>query len=114
MASSTTVSVTWAQALAWRMERALLDPVGSESVAGVVRRLGAVLAIDDSLAELAVRTRRSTSHPGELAKAFAEGKMVKAFAFRGSMDYLWPEDSGIYLSLRASGRQWELPSWETR
>ena len=48
-------SVTWPQALAWRMERHLLDPVGGESVAGVVRRLGAVLSMDESLAELAVR-----------------------------------------------------------
>ena len=33
------------------MERQLLDPVGSESVAGVVRRLSAVLSMDESLAE---------------------------------------------------------------
>jgi hypothetical protein len=64
MTTSTEVSVTWAQALAWRMERQLLDPVGTESVAGVVRRLGAVLSMDESLAELAVRTRRTTSRPG--------------------------------------------------
>ena len=111
MSTSTEVSVTWAQALAWRMERQLLDPVGSESVAGVVRRLGAVLSMDESLAELAVRTRRTTSRPGELAKALAEGKVIKAFAFRGSMHYLSPEDGGIYLALRSAGRQWELPSW---
>ena len=67
MSTSTEASVTWSQALAWRMERQLLDPVGAESVAGVVRRLGAVLSMDESLAELAVRTRRSTSRPGELA-----------------------------------------------
>ena len=93
------------------MERQLLDPVGSESVAGVVRRLGAVLSMDESLAELAVRTRRTTSRPGELAKALADGKVIKAFAFRGSMHYLSPEDGGIYLALRSAGRQWELPSW---
>ncbi len=93
------------------MERQLLDPVGPESVAGVVRRLGAVLSMDESLAELAVRTRCATSRPGQLAKALAEGKVVKAFAFRGSMHYLSPEDGGIYLALRSAGRQWELPSW---
>ena len=38
------VSVSWPQALAWRMRRQLLEPVGSESVEGVVRRLGAVQA----------------------------------------------------------------------
>ena len=37
--------------------------------------------------------------------------MIKAFAFRGSMHYLSPEDGGIYLALRSAGRQWELPSW---
>jgi len=111
MSMSRGVSVTWAQALAWRMERHLLDPVGSVSVAGVVRRLGAVLSMDESLAELAVRTRRTTSAPGELAQALAEGEVIKAFAFRGSMHYLSPEEGGIYLALRSAGRQWELPSW---
>jgi hypothetical protein len=109
--TSTEAAVTWAQALSWRMERQLLDPVGSESVAGVVRRLGAVLSMDESLAELAVRTRRSSSRPGELAAALAGGEVVKAFAFRGSMHYLSPEEGGIYLALRSAGRQWELPSW---
>ena len=66
-------SVTWAQSLSWRMERQWLDPVGSESVAGVVRRLGAVLSMDESLAELAVRTRRSASRPGELRAALVRG-----------------------------------------
>ena len=97
--------------MSWRLERQLLDPVGSESVAGVVRRLGAVLSMDESLAELAVRTRRRTSCPGELAAALAGGEVIKAFAFRGSMHYLSPEEGGIYLALRSAGRQWELPSW---
>ena len=111
MNTQTAASVTWGQALAWRLERHLLDPVGSESVADVVRRLGAVLSMDESLAELAVRTRRTTSRPGELAKALVDGTVIKAFAFRGSMHYLSPEDGGIYLALRSAGRQWELPSW---
>ncbi|ADB30190.1 hypothetical protein Kfla_1086 [Kribbella flavida DSM 17836] len=111
MKTSTETTVTWAQALGWRMGRHLLDPIGSESVADVVRRLGAVLSMDESLAELAVRTRRETSRPGELAAAVADGTVIKAFAFRGAMHYLAPEDGGIYLALRSAGRQWELPSW---
>lgn len=111
MTSSPDVSVTWGQALAWRLERHLLDPVGSASVADVVRRLGAVLSMDEALAELAVRTRRTRSRPGELATALADGEVIKAFAFRGSVHYLAPEDGGIYLALRSAGRQWELPSW---
>lgn len=103
--------LTWAQALGWRLERHLLDPVGTASVAGVVDRLGAVLAMDEALAEVAMRARRTTSAPGELAAALADGSVIKAFAFRGSTHYLSPESGGIYLALRAAGRQWELKSW---
>jgi hypothetical protein len=67
--------------------------------------------MDESLAELAVRTRRATSRPGELAAALADGEVIKVFAFRGSMHYLSPAEGGIYLALRSAGRQWELPSW---
>lgn len=109
--TSNDVSVTWRQALTWRMRRHLLDPVGDESPAGVVRRLGAVLAMDESLAELAVRTRRRTSQPGELRQALVEGSLVKAFAFRGALHYLTPEEGGDVLALRAAGRQWERRSW---
>jgi hypothetical protein len=93
------------------MQRHLLEPVGSESVPDVVRRLGAVPSMDESLAELAVRARRTASQPGELAQALTDGTVIKAFAFRGAMHYLSPEDGGAYLALRAAGRQWELPSW---
>ena len=111
MSTTTEISVSWAQALAWRLERHLLAPVGSQSVAKVVRRLGAVPSMDESLAELAVRIRRTSSRPGELAQALAAGTVIKVFAFRGAVHYLSPEDGGVYLALRAAGRQWELPSW---
>ncbi|MGL5849236.1 MAG: DNA glycosylase AlkZ-like family protein, partial [Phycicoccus sp.] len=130
----TEAAVSWAQALAWRLERQLLEPVGSdaagpddvepvgsdatgsdalesESAAGVIRRLGAVLSMDGSLAELAVRVRRRASRPGELADALAAGSVVQAFAFRGAVHYLAPEDGGVYLALRCAGRQWERSSW---
>ena len=58
------------------MGRHLLDPVGSESVGGVVAHLGAVPSMDEALAELAVRTRRTTSVPGELAQALVTGEVV--------------------------------------
>ena len=111
MTTSAELSVTWPQALAWRLQRQFLDPVGDASVAGVVRRLGAVAAMDESLAELAVRTRHAHSQPGELARALVDGEVIKAFAFRGAMQYLSPEVGGAYLAIRAAGRQWELRSW---
>jgi hypothetical protein len=106
------VSITWSQALAWRMRRQLLDPIGRESVADVVRRLGAVATVNEAGAELAVRTRRQHSRPGEVADALAAGELIQSFAFRGGVHLLSPEDGGAYLAVRAAGRQWELPSWQ--
>jgi Winged helix DNA-binding domain len=107
------MSLSWSQALAWRMRQQLLDPVGTESVADVVRRLGAIPAQSDAAAELAVRTRRERSRPGEVARALAEGRIIKTFAFRGATHLLTPEDGGTYLALRAASRMWELPSWQS-
>ena len=107
------MSISWSRALAWRMRRQLLDPVGTESVAGVVRRLGAVPAQPDAAAELAVRARRQRSRSGEVARALAEGRIIKTFAFRGATHLLTPEDGGVYLALRAASRMWELPSWQS-
>jgi Winged helix DNA-binding domain len=86
------VALSWSQALAWRMRRHLLDPVGSDSVAGVVRRLGAVPAYPDAAAELAVRVRRGRSRSGEVARALAEGRIIKTYAFRGATHLLTPEE----------------------
>ncbi len=44
------MTILWSQALAWRMGRQLLEPIGGESVEGVVRRLGAIQAQSDSAA----------------------------------------------------------------
>lgn len=106
------MAITWAQALAWRMGQHLLEPVGDASVTGVVRRLGAVSAKHQGAAELAVGLRRQGARPGDVARALAEGEVVAAYAFRGGVHYLAPDDGGAYLALRASGRQWELPSWQ--
>ena len=106
------VSITWSQALAWRMQRHLLEPVGTESITDVVQRLGAVLATDEGAAGLALAARRVQTRSGELGQALTDGKVIKVFAFRGAMHYLSPEDGGAYLALRSAGRQWELPSWQ--
>jgi hypothetical protein len=94
------------------MRQQLLEPVGTESVAGVVRRLVAVPAQPDSAAELAIRTRRERSRSGEVARALAEGRIIKTFAFRGATHLLTPEEGGAYLALRGASRMWELPSWQ--
>ena len=106
-------NVTWEQALAWRMRRQLLDPVGDRPVAEVVRRLCGVQAQVASSAELAVRVRRTTSKAGDVARALSQGRLIKTWAMRGTLHLLTPEDAGAFLSVLAAGRMWERPSWQS-
>ncbi|MEZ0449082.1 winged helix DNA-binding domain-containing protein [Cellulomonas sp. ICMP 17802] len=107
------MTVSWPQALAWRLRRQLLDPAGDVSAADVVRTLGAVAAQPDGAAELAVGARRRRSRPGDVARALADGELIRTFAFRGATHLLTPEEGGDYLALRAASRMWELPSWQS-
>src|SRR5262249_7858086 len=100
------LSLDWSQALAWRMRQQLLDPIGTESAAGVVHHLGAMPAQPDAAADLAVRTRCARSRSGEVARALAEGQIIMTYAFRGATHLMTPEDAGVYLALRAASRMW--------
>ena len=107
-----TTRVTWPQALAWRMSRQLLDPIGKASPPAVVRQLCGVQAQVASSADLAVRVRRQTSRQGETVRALAEGRLIKTWAMRGTLHLLAIEDAGALLSLMSSGRSWEKAVWE--
>jgi len=106
------LQVSWRQALAWRMRRHLLDPVGRQPIAAVVRRLCGVQTQVASSAELAVRVRRETSRPGEVGRALSDGRLIKTWAMRGALHLLTPEEGGAFLALIAAGRSWERPSWQ--
>ncbi len=107
-----TVSVSWAQALAWRMRRQMLDPAAVLPADEVVRRLGGVQAQVASTAELGVRVRQASSRPGEVGDALTDGRLIKTWAMRGTLHLLAPDEGPGLLSLLASGRTWELPSWQ--
>jgi hypothetical protein len=107
-----TVRVSWKQALAWRMRRHQLDPIGKLAVPDVVGRLCGVQAQVASSAELAVRLRRQRSRRGEVGRALSDGRLIKTWAMRGTLHLLTPEQGGAFLSLLGAGRSWELPSWE--
>jgi hypothetical protein len=68
--------ITWRQALAWRLQRHLLEPVGALPVEQVVARLCGVQAQVASSAELAIRLRRRASRPGEVPGALSEGRVI--------------------------------------
>ena len=107
------MSISWSQALAWRMRRQLLEPSAPSRSPESYAAWRAVPAQPDAAAELAVRARRQRSRSGEVARALAEGRIIKTFAFRGATHLLAPEDGGVYLALRAASRMWELPSWQS-
>jgi hypothetical protein len=106
------LKMTWQQALAFRMRRHLLDPIGTLSVPRVVGRLCGVQAQVASSAELAVRVRRRSSRRGEVVRALSGGRLIKTWAMRGTLHLLQPEQAGAFLSLMSSGRTWERPSWQ--
>ena len=107
-----TPRVTWPQALAWRMERQLLEPLGTLSAVEVVRRLGGVQAQVASSAELAVRLRQHKPTASEVRDALTSGLLVKTWANRGALHLLPADEAGAYLSLHAAGRSWESPAWQ--
>ena len=51
--------------------------------------------------------------PGEVLQTQLTGELIKTFAFRGATHLLTPEEGGAFLALRASGRMWERPSWQS-
>jgi hypothetical protein len=81
-------------------------------VAEVVRRLCGVQSQVPSSGELCVRVRRRSSKAGEVTRALGEGRLIKTWAMRGTLHLLTPEDAGNFLSIVASRRLWERPSWE--
>jgi hypothetical protein len=106
------LEVGWAQALAWRMRRHQLDPIGDLRIEEVVRRLSGVQAQVASSAELAIRVRSEAVKAGAVAEALARGDLIKTWAMRGTLHLLTPEDAGACLSLLAAGRPWERPAWQ--
>ena len=106
------LEISWPQALAWRMRRHEIDPSGHLPVDGVVRRLAGVQAQVASSAELAIRVRSDAVPAGGVADALGRGDLIKTWAMRGTLHLLTPEVAGPTLSLLASGRPWERPSWQ--
>ena len=103
-------TLTRQQALGWRLRRQHLV-AGAASAVEVVRTLGAV-SVFASDPDLSVRRRLADpGTPGEVQRALADGRLVRTFSFRGSVQVMAPETAGAYLAVRSAGRQWALRSW---
>ena len=105
-----TARLTREQALTWRLRRQHLAR-GAASSTDVVRTLAAV-SVFGSDADLAVRRRLAEpGAPGEVQGALTDGRLMRTFSFRGSVQVMAPETAGAYLAVRSAGRQWALRSW---
>lgn len=105
-----TLRVTRGQALAWRLGRQHLL-AGATDATEVVRTLAAV-SVFGSDPDLSVRRRlASPGPPGEVQRALADGRLMRTFSFRGSVQVMAPETAGAYLALRSAGRQWARKTW---
>lgn len=105
-----TVRVTGRQALAWRLARQHLLS-GAGDATEVVRTLAAV-SVFGSDPDLCVRRRLAApGEPGEVQRALTDGRLMRTFSFRGSVQLMAPETAGAYLAVRSAGRQWALKSW---
>lgn len=106
------VSVSWPAALAWRLDRQLVDPVRPATTAEVVRALGAVAAqVEPAWSELGIRTRRQASAAGDVRRALDDGDILATFAFRGAVHLMTPDAAAVHSALRASSRMWERAGW---
>jgi len=105
------LSVSRAQALAWRLGRHSLDRPSDMPPSEIVRRLCGVQAQLASAAELAVRVRRKRPAADEVAGALSAGELIKTWAMRGTLHLLHPQDGGAFLALIAAARPWARPSW---
>ena len=106
------VSLSWPAALAWRLERQLVDPVRAATTAEVVGALSAVAAqVDPAWSELGIRTRRVASAAGDVRRALDDGDLLATFAFRGAVHLMTPDAAAVHSALRASSRMWERASW---
>lgn len=103
------MSVTWRQALAWRLRRHLLDPVGSGAVEDVIRRLIAMPAAGRT--DLAVGARQTDPKPRQITAALAEGSLIMAYALRGATHLMTPGVAADVLAVRAASRMWERNTW---
>ncbi|MFF0494544.1 winged helix DNA-binding domain-containing protein [Nocardia sp. NPDC004068] len=104
--------VSWDQVFAWRLRRQFVALRGDADAVAVADRLCGVQAQVASAAETAVALRHSSAAPGGVAAALGAGRLVKTWAMRGTLHAMTPPFAAAALSLLASARTWEKPSWQ--
>jgi len=89
-----------------------LEPRGDADAVDIIGRLCGVQAQVSSSAELAVRLRQAQPEPDAVGRGLADRSLVRTWAMRGTIHLLRASDAACFLSLMASARTWEKPSWQ--
>ncbi|MFI6509090.1 winged helix DNA-binding domain-containing protein [Streptosporangium sp. NPDC050855] len=106
------MKITWDGALAWRMNRQMLESPETDDPVAIVSRLCGVQAQVASSARTAVGVRQREPRRGSVDEALADRRLVKTWAMRGTLHLLPVEEATAYLSLLAATRSWEKASWQ--
>lgn len=114
MATQAKLSLSWAQALRWRLRRLFLDPPGVCDAVGIARRLCGVQAQVPAAAELAlaVRSVAGRGTAGGVSTALSDGRLVRTWSVRGTLHLLPTRVAAQQLSLLADARTWHRGSWQ--
>ncbi|WP_280236931.1 DNA glycosylase AlkZ-like family protein [Nocardia cyriacigeorgica] len=104
--------VSWEQVFAWRLRRQFVAPRASVDVVDIAHRLCGLQAQVASSAELAAALRTTSPADGAVARALADGALIKTWAMRGTLHAMTPETAAACLTLLAATRVWEKPSWQ--
>ena len=108
---STTADLSWDQVLSWRMDRHLLDRPAGRDPAEIVSRVAGIQAQVPSSAEQALAVRRSEA-AADVASALADRTLMRTWAMRGTLHLLHSADAPAFLSILASARTWQKPTWQ--
>ncbi|MGI5489197.1 winged helix DNA-binding domain-containing protein [Microtetraspora malaysiensis] len=108
-----TIRLTWAQVLAWRLERQLVEPAAGSGPVMIARRLCGVQAQVASSAELAMAVRSADPRPGAVDEAlWEEHGLVKTWLMRGTLHLIPADELPAYCAALGALRFWERGAWQ--
>lgn len=113
VAAQPAATLTWPQALAWRMERQYLaHRVPTDRLLEVVSNLGGLHAQLTSSAELTLWARVEDLPPGRVSELLWEKRqLVKTWAMRGTLHFLPSAEYWDYQAVFAANDNFLKPAW---
>ncbi|MCI2419488.1 winged helix DNA-binding domain-containing protein [Saccharopolyspora sp. K220] len=106
------MKITWDQVFAWRLRRQFVALRRDVSAGEVASRLCGIQAQVASAAEMAVGIRQAKPKTDGVRRGLSRHLLIKTWGMRGTLHVFHSSEVGAYLSLMASARTWEKPSWQ--